>query len=984
MKIFHALFSILILAFLIFSATRATTAAQTCNTGADKPPCDGKVNITELTDYIDAWYSCSACVPDLFQAIEAYYGITHVPDPCAGITECSDYTDSENCTINPCGVGGGCEWNSTLGVCAEAPLPANTYYVSPAGNGSHTGLNPENAMNLSQAQTEANSKTDEQITFLLLNGDYGDFVWDGTERSNWVRYGADKDDNGKPVFSRIILYYSRTDKKDAYVSFDGIAVRVPMPDPLPDPDDPDTWEGTGNAVQVTGANHVEILNCNITGAHKHLTGYVAEFYNSNEVRIHNCEGTVTSGGIHFVSCNGFVCSGNKVHDMAQGSGIRIEGDTTGGLIENNHVHRQYGSHDDDYFPLKPSHWHPGSGISIRSKNLIIRNNTINSGFAQGTMFYGDFGPFYNMTVENNLFYDTWRVALGQISEDVVIRNNTFIGRFRDIKEGSRYYPWRYQGTLGIGFAAGYDGSGVKVYNNIIRSGTGWPDSGYQYQEDDNIAWRIYDTQDIRGQNTIYLYGGGGVFPAMNFENAFFVNAPKFCDWITSDYGNYSGAALGEEYEFVTITHAAANFSDLRIIPGYSIEIINGADALGCYDGDFDDCDLRVRRVEGSKLTLFERGSVNTGSQVDIRVHYSPSTKSKIYVSDNTIYGAGDVIDYDYKETPHNVIGKGKDDEGYYITISPPLDERARAPGKGGGYPPYICNWGKAHYDVARDFRPLMSSPACNGSVNPPGVAVGAFPCADPDCEDKDGDGYYAVSEGCPPGNDCDDSNPSVHYRVPEICGDGLDNDCSGGDLQCTPAGLVLYLRMDNNLSDSSGYESHGEWRGAEKYNSAGKSGQALGLDGANCVYIPDLKNTLRTPDDYNFTISVWVKTDDISKSGQQIFNAFDSYPSIRISGTNFRICQDSGNCRNFGPISEGEWYHVAVSVVWSSWSVYLNGSLKIDSWDRENSLDEYPEDYKFYTGGGEYGCSWDGLIDELRIYNKALNKTGILEIYNGA
>ena len=28
----------------------------------------------------------------------------------------------------------------------------------------------------------------------------------------------------------------------------------------------------------------------------------------------------------------------------------------------------------------------------------------------------------------------------------------------------------------------------------------------------------------------------------------------------------------------------------------------------------------------------------------------------------------------------------------------------------------------------RDYRPLMSSPACNGSINPAGVAVGALPC----------------------------------------------------------------------------------------------------------------------------------------------------------------------------------------------------------------------------------------------------------------
>jgi hypothetical protein len=45
-----------------------------CRTGADKPICDGEISMAELTAYIQEWYKCSACVPDLFQALEAFYG----------------------------------------------------------------------------------------------------------------------------------------------------------------------------------------------------------------------------------------------------------------------------------------------------------------------------------------------------------------------------------------------------------------------------------------------------------------------------------------------------------------------------------------------------------------------------------------------------------------------------------------------------------------------------------------------------------------------------------------------------------------------------------------------------------------------------------------------------------------------------------------------------------------------------------------------
>ncbi len=73
MKISQILLFLVVFSFLI---SPAIVAAQTCTTSADMD-CDGSVNITELMNHIDAWYSCSACVPDLFQAIEAYYGISH-------------------------------------------------------------------------------------------------------------------------------------------------------------------------------------------------------------------------------------------------------------------------------------------------------------------------------------------------------------------------------------------------------------------------------------------------------------------------------------------------------------------------------------------------------------------------------------------------------------------------------------------------------------------------------------------------------------------------------------------------------------------------------------------------------------------------------------------------------------------------------------------------------------------------------------------
>ena len=47
------------------------------------------------------------------------------------------------------------------------------------------------------------------------------------------------------------------------------------------------------------------------------------------------------------------------------------------------------------------------------------------------------------------------------------------------------------------------------------------------------------------------------------------------------------------------------------------------------------------------------------------------------------------------------------------------------------------------------------------------------------CVDGDGDGFYAISDGCAGGGDCDDSDPVIYPGNTEVCDDSKDNDCNG-------------------------------------------------------------------------------------------------------------------------------------------------------------------------------------------------------------
>jgi hypothetical protein len=58
------------------NCTINTQGCIRCRTGADgiiTQECNGDVETGELEAYISEWYKCSSCIPDLYQAIEAYF-----------------------------------------------------------------------------------------------------------------------------------------------------------------------------------------------------------------------------------------------------------------------------------------------------------------------------------------------------------------------------------------------------------------------------------------------------------------------------------------------------------------------------------------------------------------------------------------------------------------------------------------------------------------------------------------------------------------------------------------------------------------------------------------------------------------------------------------------------------------------------------------------------------------------------------------------
>ena len=116
-----------LLSFMLLLIIPSIVSAQPCNTGADSD-CNGKVNMTELYGYMNVWYSCSSCAPDLLGVITAYYEKACDNDPgCTAAGRFCDGTMPFNCSIGgegclvrsngtPCRSGYSC----SSGACAES------------------------------------------------------------------------------------------------------------------------------------------------------------------------------------------------------------------------------------------------------------------------------------------------------------------------------------------------------------------------------------------------------------------------------------------------------------------------------------------------------------------------------------------------------------------------------------------------------------------------------------------------------------------------------------------------------------------------------------------------------------------------------------------------------------------------------------------------------------------------------------------------
>ncbi|MCF7795383.1 LamG domain-containing protein, partial [Patescibacteria group bacterium] len=205
---------------------------------------------------------------------------------------------------------------------------------------------------------------------------------------------------------------------------------------------------------------------------------------------------------------------------------------------------------------------------------------------------------------------------------------------------------------------------------------------------------------------------------------------------------------------------------------------------------------------------------------------------------------------------------------------------------------------------------------------------------------------------------------------------------------------VEYNSSTNRVTDKTPYSSHGTNYGATfTTDRNGKTDGAMSFDGSN-DYIDCGNSIFRNHD--TFTVGLWFNrySDLASYTNHGVYNmllakasgAYNDNFELGTNGNNIQLYLDtsiSNETRSFpAGILNNEFYYLAVTFDNGLAKIYVNGEF-IDSSDWSGTLDSNADLSVFAIGESQHaGAPFNGLIDDVRIYNRVLSESEIQSLYD--
>lgn len=205
--------------------------------------------------------------------------------------------------------------------------------------------------------------------------------------------------------------------------------------------------------------------------------------------------------------------------------------------------------------------------------------------------------------------------------------------------------------------------------------------------------------------------------------------------------------------------------------------------------------------------------------------------------------------------------------------------------------------------------------------------------------------------------------------------------------------VYLLLHFNGNTSDSSGKGNNGNAVGNATSTTIGKLSEAFTFDGdGDYISLPKIFNMTRI----NFTISSWAKTTKRNSDVQSIFARGGNIKGaiLYIENNTARFALRPGGTTVFIANSDldvsDSWHYIVGIFEFPLLKLYIDGELK--NITIGNYIQSDPDE-PAQVGADLQGsvvdsacCSnkdfFNGTIDEVIVFNRAINNTEVLELFN--
>lgn len=238
-----------------------------------------------------------------------------------------------------------------------------------------------------------------------------------------------------------------------------------------------------------------------------------------------------------------------------------------------------------------------------------------------------------------------------------------------------------------------------------------------------------------------------------------------------------------------------------------------------------------------------------------------------------------------------------------------------------------------------------------------------------------------VKEGCQTFSIFTDVKKGEYVEfIPHIYGLKIEEWASwSADLN---TGLISYYKLDDEsglLIDALGF-SNMTVTGTINYTEPGIINYSVDSDSDGYA---EGSTSLGISGTDTRSVSFWIYPENVSSGGNRFLFGWGSgaNPFGAYIGFNSAYLTAWGGTSNIYLLSANTWYHIVMTYDGGTWRTYVNGNLEDENLIALNTGTTTPQ-FTIFENFGDHFTNYDGLMDEIGIWNRELNSTEVTLLYN--